>query len=177
MKQSMQLSTAAYTRGLISILMLLVLAGGMLLPATNTEAANKPKWLHTKILKWSIKKNAKATDNSKGGYYELHLEIRHTNTSADKVVTTLYDKTGSFILSGGVEVGSTLRAEVSAPLRSTKVNRVSLDPGQGITLTYTLSINKNHSTEWWRKINEAISQKLFKIKSWTYDLKVKSREI
>ncbi len=66
------------------------------LPAGEAGAADRPKWLEVKIAERKVVRNAKITDPDKPGYYEIFLRIRHTNKSADRVVTALYDKKGSF---------------------------------------------------------------------------------
>lgn len=176
MKQTVKRFTAMHARAIAFTLMLLVLAGGMLLPVTDAAAADKPKWLQTKIASWSIKKSGKVKNSNAAGYCEIHVSINHKNTSSDRIVTALYDKTGSFTLS--VLMGIAVRDNVTATLRSTRVNRVSLDPGQSITLKYMLLINKREANaSAWSYINDGLLKRGPKIARWSYDVKVKSKGI
>ena len=63
------------------------------------------------------------------------VEVLHANNITDRVVTAFYDKKGLTEIAGGL-------IHVRAPLSSTKVNRVSLDPEQSYKLTYASPVQK-----------------------------------
>ena len=169
MKQTMQRIMAVRARAIAPILMLLVLAGGMFLPGADARAADKPKWLGTKIVEWKLVRNEKVKGLHQLGYYNFYVKIRHTNNSSDRVVTALYDKKGTFTI-------ITDTAKATLPLRSTKLNRVSLDPGQSYNLFYTLPITKFEPGTLPSQGNGSLKSNKKRIK-WSYDLKVKSEKI
>lgn len=132
MKQTVQRFTALYARAIAPILMLLLLAGGMFLPAGDAWGAQGHA-VATKLVEWKLVRNEKVKDIAQPGYYSLFVRMNHTNSTNSLVVKTIHNKRGSFTITAG-------SSKITVPLKSVKVNRVSLDPGQSIKLHYTLPI-------------------------------------
>lgn len=162
---------AVSRRALTAFFMLLVLAGGLFLSAEAALAADKPKWVEVKLVSLAIGKNPQVKKLDEPGYLCLEVKIKHTNNSSNKTITALYDKTGMFTLE--------CYDGVFAELKSTKVNRVTLDPKQSITLSYSIPITrKTARPERWWQVNDDIQKRFKKITvKYVYDLKVKSQGI
>jgi len=142
------------------------------------EAQAKPEWLGVKIKSWSIRKVG--DDPSKPGYYSLQLKITHTNNNDDRVITSIYDKTGKMTLKKDfVYANKKTTAVAVVNLKSTKVNKVDLTPGESTTLTYDLPItqcdNGLKGVGWsWSEANALLGSGGWKL-TWSYDCQVKSK--
>jgi hypothetical protein len=144
-----------------------MMATTFILPAEDAWAAKRPQWVSTKLTKWYIKKNEEQTNDSKAGYAVLYIEMEHTNNSTDKIITRLYDKSGSFTV-------SYLGRKEIMPLKSVKVNRVYIEPGQKHTLFYSIPFKQPLSGYWSITNKNLLSKQVKKvITTFTYDVAVK----
>jgi len=153
----------------VTVLLLVVFA---FMSADEAQAAKKPSWVKTSVAKWSVTKNPKQTDLNKPGYWIVNVSIKHTNNSKDQVITTFYDKSGT--LTVNCEGASGI-----AEIKSTKVNRASVDPGSSYTLSYSFPITKFSGNYEPGTINSRIrdnNPKGLKL-NWSYDVAIKSEGI
>lgn len=140
-------------------------------PGEALAAPSKPTWVETKIVSWKIVRNKNVTSQNDSGYYAVEVKIRHRNTSTDKIIKSFYDKVGTVTVKTSI-------TQLTGALRSTKVNRVSMDPGQSFDLLYTLPLtSRDGGNTHWSIINSELGKKIEsksnKVTKWTYDLKVK----
>jgi hypothetical protein len=116
------------------------------------DALAKPQWLKCSFTP-SIAitgKNPNAHD-----YYSLKIVVRHANKSEDKIVKAIFDKKLEF--SAVFNAGNKNECEVV--LKSTKVNKMELYPGQTIKLTYIVPLSKLKGMKYvnWAMVNNIIS--------------------
>jgi hypothetical protein len=127
MKGKMKFVTNGKMRFVLAVMLLAVCAlvfGG--------EAAAKPSWLKTT---WSSKIVVTGKDKTKGDYLSVRISIKHTN-NGDEIITSFFNKT--------LKMVSTVKDYTSKgeyTLKSTKVNKAEVYPGQSYTLSYDIPLN------------------------------------
>ena len=150
------------------------------------EAQAKPDWVGVKIKSWKIVRGS-GKNVGEPNYYNLYLEITHTNNSRDRVVTALYEKTGQVTITRDFVLKSAstnwrainARAFSVVKINYAGTNNVDLTPGESKTLIYNIPINHCDSGvpyNWtWSESNKLLGSGGWKISKWNYDVSVKSK--
>jgi hypothetical protein len=147
-----------------------MMATTLVLPEDAWAAAKRPKWVSTKVVKWQVQKS-KTIPYNKPGHVILSVEIQHKNNSTDKVITRIYDKLLSITLNDSS--GS------QAAIKSNKVNKVSVEPGQTCTLRYPMPVMLQKKGSNWSVVNKNLlgNAKSLKMNNLYYDFAVKAEGI
>ena len=96
-------------------------------------------------------KNPEASD-----YYSLKIVVEHINKSDNDIITAIFDK--KLIFSAVFNAGYTA-GECTAVLRSTKVSKVEIYPGQSVKLAYQIRLDTFIKNVNWVPINSYIGKK------------------
>ena len=168
-------------RGHYRLWTFLLLIGLVLFLGGKAEA--KPTWIKSTI---SAPKVVKTGDNiNYGNYYSLKFSVKHTNNHPDgKIVTAIFDKTLK-LWDAECSIKYTV-SKINYTLRSSRVNKMELYPGQSYSLAYSIPLDKlfkNVSN--WKDLNKNINtfkwsgkKKMSNGKmgfTWSYDYQVTTK--
>ena len=125
-----------------------------LLSLSAEEVAANPKWLPVDCTPYIVVtgKNPQASD-----YYSLKIVVEHNNKSDNEIITAIFDK--KLIFSAVFNGGYGASVECQAVIRSTKVNKVEIYPGQSVKLAYQIRLDAFIKNVNWIHINHNIGQK------------------
>ena len=140
----------------------------------SAATAQNPKWVKIYMLK------PLHVRMTKQGRPEVKVRIKYVNNSTDKVITRIYDKTLKLNYGyriDGINDGAVYTVGGSrlwTNHRSTKVNRVQIDPGQSCILYYWVKLgNKRSEYSIASMKNFTVDNALFKSLKWSHSYKIK----
>ena len=140
----------------------------------SAATAQKPKWVKIYMLK---PLHVRVTKQGP----EVKVRIKYVNNSTDKVITRIYDKTLKLNYGyriDGINGRGSVYAEGGSRLwtnhRSTKVNRVRIDPGQSYILHYWVKLgNKRNQYGIGSMKKFTVDKALYKSLKWSHSYKIK----
>lgn len=117
------------------------------------EVAARPQWLKVDCTPYIVVtgKNPQASD-----YYSLKIVVEHINKSDNEIITAIFDK--KLIFSALFNAGYST-SECTAVLRSTKVSKVEIYPGQSVKLAYQIRLDTFIKNVNWVPVNSYIARK------------------
>ncbi|MBQ9527549.1 MAG: hypothetical protein IJR68_08055 [Fretibacterium sp.] len=140
----------------------------------SAPALAYPKWVGVKG-KWSIVRNESQKDPNAKDYKKIKVSVTYTNNSRDKIITAIFNKTLS--MEGGLKVkwdgGGRYGAEpIKASIKSTRVSKMELYPGQSTSMYYLLPVNGTSHLRDFNKYGADLG-----INKWWHDFQVSSKGI
>ena len=143
----------------------------------SAPALAYPKWVGVKG-KWSIVRNESQKDPNAKDYKKIKVSVTYTNNSKDKIVTAIFNKTLGMSATLNIYTDSfhyfTDTATTKANIKSTKVSKMELYPGQSTSMYYLFPINIPSSA-----MNYLNSYGIARwdINKWWHDFQVSSKGI
>lgn len=137
----------------------------------SAATAQNPKWVKIYMVK---PLHVRVTKQGA----EVKVRIKYVNNSTDKVITRIYDKTlklnYGYRIDGINGRGAVYGSRLWTNHRSTKVNRVQIDPGQSITLHYWVKLgNKRNEYDIGSMKKFTVDNAIFKSLKWSHSYKIK----
>ena len=145
------------------------------------DAFSAPKWIKVTYSKPTLQVIGKDKNNS--GYLALKVSVTHKNNSKKgEVIKAIFDKTlqVSYTLGPGRYTSLSNTVNVTSRVKSNKVNKVEIYPGQKFTLYYLVPIDKKGSIGKSSLNDQIISDykagrvnDIFKNRKYAYEFQVK----
>jgi hypothetical protein len=144
----------------------------LLLTLALTGAAHaRPNWvgITAKVSMMKTGKNINAA-----GYWTARVTVTYKNNSRDKIITVIFNKTGTITIQDSGGQGYIVDTN------SSKANKMELYPGQSTKLHYDRQITRLSSPypgATWKDINSRFLKMKVKIVRWSHDFQVRSKNL
>ena len=141
----------------------------------SAPAMARPNWIGIKG-KYSIVRNEKQKNPRAKDYKQIRFSVTYTNNSSDKIVTAIFNKTLSVSCTAFYKwlVYNDSAGTIKASIKSTRVSKMELYPGQSTSMYYLLPINIQNADHLSHFNKDGGSIKDIK---WSHDFQVSSKGI